>query len=56
MFVLNVSTGKLHIQGKCHYSNPSKKDNNYKFFKTEDDAVEFAKRTMSYCSKCYNKK
>lgn len=54
MFVSNIRTRKLHIHGKCQYSSSSKNNSNYKFFKTEYDAVEFGKRSLSYCSKCYN--
>jgi len=53
-YVLNTTSGKLHIYGYCPHSKGV--GENYKYFESEQEAYEFAGKHINPCKFCENKK
>lgn len=53
-YFLNTNTGKLHIRDLCKESRL--KPYSIKYFDTENAALAFAGRRMSWCGTCLKKR
>lgn len=56
IYIYNIKTHTLHIEGFCHYSNSPPDDIHYKSFRTEDEAIAFDGRAVSMCKLCQAKR
>lgn len=54
VYLLNLSTGKLHIKGGCYNSSIVIYDSME--FDTEDDARRYAGNSLSWCKICERKR
>ena len=50
MYIFNVDTGTLHIEGYCTYI--STKGSNVKLFETEREARDYAGENIHMCKVC----
>ena len=53
-YIYNTQTCKLHIENYCHWANTSAY--NTLLFDTEDDALAYDGRAVSFCKLCQNKR
>ena len=52
-YVYNLKTHTLHIEGFCpHTFKGMHYGNEYKCFRTENEAVRYDGRAVSFCKKC----
>lgn len=55
IYVLNPQNGKIHINGYCHFTNPSSRE--WKGFSTEEQARAFyGGQSAGLCKLCLNKR
>lgn len=52
MYILNLKTGTLHINGMCQDCNPY----NGRVFHSEQEAKEYAGKHLKMCKRCEKKK
>ena len=52
LYILNLKTGTLHIENMCHHMKPY----DYKKFKTEQQANEYAGKHLRMCKLCERNK
>ena len=54
LYLYNESVHTLHIKGLCHHTKP--KNHGFLPFETENDAVQYAGRTLRMCQECLDKR
>ncbi|SEG33840.1 hypothetical protein SAMN04487934_11831 [Eubacterium ruminantium] len=52
-YVLNKKTGTLHVYGECCHSKVNRKDPQFVFFKTYDDATKSEGIHKKDCRICF---
>lgn len=53
-YIYNSKTCKLHIENYCPWSKGN--NSNLLFFDTEDEALAYDGRAVSFCKRCQNKR
>jgi len=54
MYLYNTNTDKLHIKGYCQHA--SERLPNYISFCSEDEALAYGGRSVSFCKSCQKKR